>query len=235
MRFALQAAYMGFTGTPLLGGPEDQLTRQIFGDYDSVYDFYRAVEDGSTVPLYYDNRGEKLGITTESLNDKIADVLDSYELEEEKEERVRRALSQEYAVITAPARLERIAQDFVAHYTKRWQTGKALIVCVDKLTTVRLHALIEKYWQQEIATCKKQIQQTTDEQQQAELETYLEWLQSTERLVIVSEEQNEVKTSRNSGWISPHRKIMKIPTATWKKNSRKKIILSAWRWCAPCG
>lgn len=224
MRFALpKAAYMGFTGTPLLGGPEDQLTRQIFGDYVSVYDFYRAVEDGSTVPLYYDNRGEKLGITTESLNDKIADVLDSYDLEEEKEERVRRALSQEYAVITAPARLERIAQDFVAHYTKRWQTGKAMIVCVDKLTTVRMHALIEKYWQQEIAACKKQIQQATDDQQQAELETYLEWLQNTERLVIVSEEQNEIKTFQKFGLdITPHRKIMKDPNRDLEEEFKKE-------------
>lgn len=143
MRFALpNAAYMGFTGTPLLGAPEDQLTRQIFGEYVSVYDFQRAVEDGSTVPLYYDNHGEKLGVTAEALNDKIANVLEGYELDEEKEARVRRALSQEYAVITAPARLERIAQDFVAHYAKRWQTGKAMVVCVDKLTTVRMHGLI---------------------------------------------------------------------------------------------
>jgi type I restriction enzyme R subunit len=237
MRFALpHAAYMGFTGTPLLGGPGDQLTRQIFGDYVSVYDFYRAVEDGSTVPLYYDNRGEKLGITTENLNEKIADVLDGFELDEEKEERVRRALSQEYAIITAPARLERIADDFVAHYTKRWQTGKAMIVCVDKLTTVRLHALIEKYWQQEITNCRKQIKETTNDQHQIELETYLEWLQSTQRLVVVSEEQNEVRIFHEFGLdIIPHRRIMKDPSRDLEEEFKKEdhpfrvaIVCAMW-------
>jgi type I restriction enzyme R subunit len=223
MRFALpHAAYLGFTGTPLLGTPEDQLTRQVFGEYVSVYDFQRAVEDGSTVPLYYDNRGEKLGITTETLNERIAQVLEGYELEEDKEARVRRALSQEYAVLTAPARLERIAQDFVAHYTRRWQTGKAMLICVDKLTAVRMHTLIEQYWQQAIRDCQKQIGQAVDDQQQAELETYLEWLQTSQRLVIVSEEQNEVKTFREWGLdIFPHRQIMKDPNRDLEEEFKK--------------
>lgn len=223
MRFALpKAAYLGFTGTPLLGGPEDQLTRQVFGEYVSVYDFQDAVADGATVPLYYDNRGEKLGITTEALNDQIATVLEGYELEEEKEARVRKALSQEYAVITAPERLERIAEDFVAHYTRRWQTGKAMLVCLDKLTAVRMHGLIEGYWQQAVADCKKQIQQAQDDQQQAELESYLEWLQTSERLVIVSEEQNEVKTFQEWGLdIRPHRTIMKNPGRDLEEEFKK--------------
>jgi len=213
MREALPcAAFMGYTGTPLLGAPEDQLTRQIFGDYVSIYDFQRAVEDGSTVPLYYDNRGEKIGITTEALNDKIANVLDSYELDEEKEERVRRALSQEYAIITAPARLERIAEDFVSHYVKRWQTGKAMIVCLDKLTTVRMHGLFEKYWKRAIEDCSRQIRNAENDQELADLESYREWLETTERLVVISEEQNEVKMFRDWGLdILPHRQILKDP------------------------
>ncbi len=223
MRFALpHADYLGFTGTPLLGAPEDQLTRQVFGEYVSVYDFQRAVEDGATVPLYYDNRGEKLGLATEALNAKVAEVLEGFELEEEKEERLRRALSQEYAVITAPARLERLAEDFVAHYTKRWQTGKAMLVCLDKLTAVRMHGLVEKYWQRAIAECKQQIQQAQDDQQQAELENYLEWLQTTQRLVIISEEQNEVKTFQEWGLdILPHRKIMKDPQRDLEEEFKK--------------
>lgn len=73
MRAALPyAAYIGFTGTPLIGGPEDALTKEVFGEYVSTYDFQRAVEDGATVPLYYDNRGEKLKITTEDLNERVA-------------------------------------------------------------------------------------------------------------------------------------------------------------------
>ncbi len=237
MRFALpNAAYLGFTGTPLLGAPEDQLTRQVFGEYVSVYDFQRAVEDGATVPLYYDNRGEKLGIATDALNEKIAAVLENYDLQEETEERVRGALSQEYAVLTAPERLERVAEDFVAHYTRRWQTGKAMLICLDKLTAVRMHGLVEKYWQQAISGCKQQIQQTQDEQQQAELENYLEWLQAAERLVIVSEDQNEVKTFREWGLdILPHRKIMKDSSRDLEEDFKKEehpfrvaIVCAMW-------
>lgn len=213
MRSALpNAAYLGFTGTPLMGGPEDELTKDIFGDYISVYDFQRAWKDGATVRLYYDNRGEKLDITVDKLNEKIADVLESHELDEEKEERVRSQLSKDYVVITSDKRLDRIAEDFVAHYTKRWQTGKAMIVCIDKITTVRLYNKIERYWQAEIEQCKKMITQATDEQEEIDLENYLDWLEKTERLVIISEDQNEVKTFRKWGLdIEPHRKIIKDP------------------------
>ncbi|GAI46346.1 unnamed protein product, partial [marine sediment metagenome] len=135
-----------------------------------------------------------------------------YELDEEKEERVRRQLSKDYVVITSNKRLERIAEDFVAHYTKRWQTGKAMIVCIDKITTVRLYNKIEKYWHSEIERCKQMIEQAAGEQEEIDFENYLEWLEETQRLVVVSEDQNEVKTFQR--WdldIEPHRKIIKDP------------------------
>ena len=81
MRNALpNASFLGFTGTPLMSG--DEVTKQTFGDYISTYDFQRAVEDEATVPLYYDARGEKLGIATNELNEKIAAKLDELELDD---------------------------------------------------------------------------------------------------------------------------------------------------------
>ena len=72
MRLALpNAAFIGFTGTPLF--KHDELTKRIFGDYVSRYDFKRSEEDGATVKLVYENRGEKLGIARLDLNDRIAD------------------------------------------------------------------------------------------------------------------------------------------------------------------
>ena len=71
MRLALpNASFIGFTGTPLF--KQDELTKRIFGDYVSRYDFKRSEEDGSTVKLVYENRGEKLGVARADLNDRIA-------------------------------------------------------------------------------------------------------------------------------------------------------------------
>jgi hypothetical protein len=71
------ASYIGFTGTPLF--KDDEVTRRVFGDYVSTYDFQRAVEDNATVPLYYDARGDKLGIAVGDLNERIAEKLEELE------------------------------------------------------------------------------------------------------------------------------------------------------------
>jgi type I restriction enzyme R subunit len=84
MRMALpNAAFIGFTGTPLF--KHDQLTKRIFGDYVSRYDFKRSEEDGATVKLVYENRGEKLGLAKLDLNDRIADAIDAADLDPDQE------------------------------------------------------------------------------------------------------------------------------------------------------
>ena len=188
MRLGLpQAAFIGFTGTPLFESAEDQKTKEIFGDYVSTYDFQQAIEEGSTVPLYYDNRGEKLVYTNqkgeqksialpEELSDRIAIEITKHELTEEEEAQVMRRISGDYLILTADKRLDRIAQDLVAHYTKRWQTGKAMLVCLDKLTAVRMHSLIDLYWKQAIAQQQNRVKQATDDQALFEQQKYLDWL-----------------------------------------------------------
>ena len=74
------ASFIGFTGTPLF--KDDEITRRVFGDYISTYDFQRAVDDKATVPLYYDARGEKLGVATNNLNEKIAEKLEQLEIDD---------------------------------------------------------------------------------------------------------------------------------------------------------
>ena len=81
MRNALpNASFMGFTGTPLF--KDDEITRRVFGDYVSTYDFQRAVEDKATVPLYYDARGEKLGLDIGDINERIAQKLEELETDD---------------------------------------------------------------------------------------------------------------------------------------------------------
>lgn len=209
MRKALpEAKFLGFTGTPLLSG--DELTKEYFGDYISVYDFDRAVKDGATVPLYYESRGEKLGIVDAELNSKIQDKIDEFDLSDDQEEKLRRALAKEYHVITSNERLDKIAKDIVNHYSTMWESGKAMLVCIDKVTCVRMYNLIDKYWKEKIKAEEQLLKNCIDEQDEAEKRKHLNWLKETEYAVVVSEEQNEVSTFEKWGLdIKPHREKIK--------------------------
>ena len=210
MRNALpNAHYIGFTGTPLF--KNDEITKRIFGDYLSTYDFQRAVDDGATVPLYYDSRGENLGITTEEINERIAAKLEETELDTDQQARLEKELSREYHIMTAEKRLEAIGQDFVDHYTTRWESGKAMLVCIDKITAVRMYNLIHAFWQRRVLTAEKNVNQAKDEQEMTFRRRQLAWLQETEIAVVISEEQGEVQKFNN--WdldIKPHREKMKV-------------------------
>ena len=210
MRNALpNASFIGFTGTPLFS--DDEITKRIFGDYISTYDFQRAVEDGATVPLYYDARGEKLGVATEDLNEKIAAKLEEFEITSvDVEQRLERELKRDYHIITAGKRLDQIARDFVEHYSNGWESGKAMLVCIDKITCVRMHKLIEFYWFEHIKKLEKESENVNDEQELIFRQRQLNWMKETRIAVIVSEEQGEV--AKFSKWgldIKPHRKLIK--------------------------
>jgi type I restriction enzyme R subunit len=209
MRNALpNGHYIGFTGTPLF--KDDEVTKRIFGDYVSTYDFQRAVDDNATVPLYYDNRGEKLHLTTTDINEKIAQKLQDLQLDADQEAHLEQELGRDYHILTAEKRLDAIAQDSVQHYAQRWESGKAMLVCIDKITTVRMYNLIMKYWQQQLKETEKAIKSSTDDQETIFLQRKLEWLKETEIAVVISEEQGEVARFRK--WdldVTPHRKKIK--------------------------
>lgn len=209
MRNALpNASYIGFTGTPLF--KDDEVTKRIFGDYVSTYDFQRAVDDKATVPLFYDNRGEKLHLTTTDINAKIAEKLQDLQLDVDEEAHLEKELGRDYHIITAEKRLDAIAQDMVRHYSQRWESGKAMLVCIDKITTVRMCDLVMKYWKEQTQETEQAIKSSKDEQEVVFLERKLQWLKETQIAVVISEEQNEV--ARFKEWdldIQPHRKKIK--------------------------
>ncbi|MFC3716315.1 type I restriction endonuclease subunit R [Luteimonas soli] len=213
MRTALpNAGYIGFTGTPLMG--DDEVTRRVFGDYVSTYDFQRAVDDGATVPLYYDARGEKLKVAIDDLNQRVADKLAEFEDEladdPDAQRRLEQAMGRDYHVITAGERLDRIARDFVKHYAEGWESGKAMFVCIDKPTCVRMHALIERYWTEHIQALTLERNREADDQELARRARQLKWMGETQFAVVVSEEQGEVERFRRLGLdITPHRRRMK--------------------------
>ena len=204
------AGYIAFTGTPLM--QDDEITRRVFGDYVSRYGFQRAVEDSATVPLFYDARGEKLGIATAELNERIAAKLDEMEtLDIDVEQRLEQELRREYHIITAPERLAAIARDFVTHYTKAWESGKAMFIAIDKITAVKIHELIGKFWQDRLTELEDELHRTpADDKNRLTLERQFTWMKETKIAVVISEEQGEVGKFRH--WeldIMPHRKLIK--------------------------
>lgn len=210
MRNALpNASYIGFTGTPLFKG--DEITRKVFGEYVSTYDFQRAVEDKATVPLYYDARGEKLGVAIGDINERVAEKLEELEFEGvDVEQRLEKELKRDYHIITAGKRLDQVAKDFVEHYSTAWETGKAMLVCIDKVTCVRMYRLIEFYWAKRTGELEKAAAAAADEQEELFLRRQLDWMLETRMAVVISEEQGEVDKFRR--WdldIKPHRKRMK--------------------------
>jgi type I restriction enzyme, R subunit len=210
MRNALpHASYIGFTGTPLF--KEDEITRRIFGEYVSTYDFQRAVQDEATVPLYYDARGERLGVSIGDLNERIAEKLEEIEVEDiDVEQRLEQELKRDYHIITAEKRLDQVARDFVQHYSNAWETGKAMLVCIDKVTCVRLHDLIHQYWKERIGELEEQRRTAVDEQEEIHLGRQIHWMTETREAVVVSEEQGEVEKFRKWGLdIKPHRRLIK--------------------------
>ena len=186
------ASRIGFTGTPLLSN--DNITERTFGGYISIYDFKRAVEDKATVPLYYENRGEKiLDINNPDITDKILDAIEAADLDPEQEEKLEHEFEKEIHLLTAEPRLKSVARDFVSHYSDLWTSGKAMFVCLNKVTCVRMYNFVQKYWQDDIKALEKQIQ-TASQQEVQELERKLNWMKETEMAVVISQEQNEIQT-----------------------------------------
>ncbi len=209
MRNALpNASFIGFTGTPLF--KDDEITKQVFGDYISTYDFARAVEDKATVPLYYDSRGETLGVATNDINERIAEKLEQIEIDDiDIKERLEKELKRDYHIITSEKRLNQIARDFVEHYTTSWEAGKAMFVCIDKLTCVRMYELIRQYWAQKEEDVEESWKMAAGEEKEY-LSRKRRWMKETKMAVIVSEEQGEVDKFRKWGFdITPHRRLIK--------------------------
>lgn len=214
------ASRIGFTGTPILAN--DNLTKRTFGGYISIYDFKRAVDDGATVPLYYENRGEKiLHLKNPQLTKEILDTIDAANLQVEEKEKVEKQLASQVHLLMARPRLESIAKDFVHHYTGLWQSGKAMFVCLNRITCVMMYNLVQKYWQEEIAKQENELHQCLNKEEAAEQQRKTDWMKETQMAVVISQEQNEEKTFAKWGLdIRPHRQ--KMNTENLAENFKNK-------------
>ncbi|MCZ2268667.1 MAG: type I restriction endonuclease subunit R [Ignavibacteriales bacterium] len=204
------ASFIGFTGTPLF--KDDEITKRIFGDYVSRYDFKRSVDDGATVPLYYENRGEYLGLKNPVINEQIRAVIDaeSEDLDSDQRSRVEQLFAREYPILTAKKRLDAIAKDAVWHFCNRGYKGKGMFIALDKLTAVRMYDLITEHWKKYVEQLEKEVSKGKyGDQELLEKSRELQWIKETEICVVVSSEQNEIQKFQK--WdldIEPHREKM---------------------------
>ncbi len=202
------ASYLGFTGTPIIKD-EEEVTKNIFGEYVSVYDFKRAIEDEATLPLKYLNKGEQLNIENPALDERMAEILESEDLDDDQQQKLAYLFKKEYPILTSEQRLRAIAKDLVWHFNERGYQGKAMFVALDKPTAVRMYAYIMEYWPDYLAELKDIIKKTEDQQEAQELERKYKLVEATEVCVVVSSEQNEVdKFKKMNLDIEQHRRKM---------------------------
>lgn len=226
------AARIGFTGTPLLSN--DNITERTFGGYISIYDFKRAVEDKATVPLYYENRGEKiLDIHNPDITDKILDAIEAADLDADQQEKLEHEFEKEIHLLTAEPRLKSVAKDFVEHYSDLWTSGKAMFVCLNKVTCVRMYNMVQVYWKKEIDRLIE-TRKTASQQELLELDRKIKWMQETEMAVVISQEQNEIQTFNK--WnldIKPHRAKMEkreLDKEFKDKNNPLRVVFVCAMW-----
>jgi type I restriction enzyme R subunit len=208
MRKALpNAAFIAFTGTPLIVGEE--LTRKTFGDYISIYNFKQSVDDNATVPLYYENRIPEVQLKNEDLNEEFEKILEEAMLTVEQEEKLGREFAREYHIITRDDRLEKIAEDIVEHFMGRGYQGKAMVISIDKPTVVKMYDKVQKYWYRYIQDLREKAEYAKDAQERGIIEDKIRFMEETDMAVVVSSEQNEIEKFRKLGLdIVKHRKRM---------------------------
>ena len=207
MRTALpKAAFIAFTGTPLMAGEEK--TKSVFGDYVSVYDFNQSIVDGATVPLYYENRVPVLKLTNPDLNADLERILEDAELDEAQEAKLEHEFGREYHLITRDDRLETIAEDIVNHFMGRGYRGKAMVISIDKATAVKMYDKVQKYWKRFIEGLKSEMASQSSSER-IFFQERIRYMEETDMAVVVSLGQNEIDDLSQKGVdITPHRARM---------------------------
>ncbi len=211
MRNALpNAGFLGFTGTPLIAGEER--TREVFGDYVSIYNFAASTADHATVPLYYENRIPQLQIANPTFGDDLMAIVEEADLDESQERQLARTLGQQYELITREDRLEAVAKDIVEHFLGRGFPGKALVVSIDKVTAVRTFDKVQRSWTERLERNQQALLKGDRTPEQADLlAREISFMRNTDMAVVISQSQNEIAEMAARGLdIKPHRKRMVV-------------------------
>ena len=234
MRTALpNAAFIAFTGTPLITG-EKEKTREVFGEYVSTYDFKQSVEDGATVPLYYENRVAPVLLNNEDLNEEFQQTLEEAGLDEAQESRIEGEFARQYHIITRDERLEIVAKDIVSHFMGRGYRGKAMVISIDKATAVKMYDKVRKHWEDYRERLKVELGDTAADVERETLRAKIQYMEETDMAVVVSQSQNEIADLREKGVdILLHRKRMNdqdLDTKFKDENDPFRIVFVCAMW-----
>ena len=148
MRNALpNATFVAFTGTPI--SKYDRDTQAVFGNYVSVYDIQQAVEDGATVPIYYESRLAKISLKKNEvpiIDEKVEEIFDDSVDDDREKEKAKSRWAQLEAVVGAEPRIKQITEDLIEHFDIRTKTqkGKAMIVCMSREICVKFYEALRK-------------------------------------------------------------------------------------------
>ena len=192
-----KANYVAFTGTPLLGSK--RLTNQWFGDYISEYNFTDSVNDGSTVPLFYSRRVPEVWLNNDYLDDDVLDIIENDNLTEAETRALENSSSRIIEVIKRDSRLDQIAKDIAHHFPRRGYLGKGMVVSVDKFTAVKMYNKVKHYWDIEKRNIIEERNQTADRDKRDNLTKILDFMNTTEMAVVVSEDANEIEKFQEQG------------------------------------
>lgn len=201
------ANYLAFTGTPLLG--RDRKTNEWFGDYVSEYNFKQSMDDGATVPLFYEKRVPEVTIQNEDLSEEFYEILEDENLDDTQQAKLEKKFAQELEVIKRDDRLETIAKDIVYHFPRRGYLGKGLMIAVDKFTAVKMYDKTQRLWKEELRNLQGRISQSASDIEKARLKKIVEYMRAVQMAVVISEEAGEEEKFKNQGLdIKPHRARM---------------------------
>lgn len=202
-----QASYLAFTGTPLLGS--ERKTNAWFGDYVSEYNFQQSMDDGATVPLFYEKRVPEVLIANTDLSGEFYEILEDENLDEAQQEKLERKFAQEMEVIKRDDRLETVARDIVYHFPRRGYLGKGMVVAVDKFTAVKMYDKVQRLWREELKALHKRIAQSANDIEKARLKKLIDYMRGVEMAVVVSAEAGEeARFAVQKLDIKPHRERM---------------------------
>jgi type I restriction enzyme R subunit len=199
-----KAQYLAFTGTPLLG--RGRKTNAWFGEYVSEYNFQQSMEDGATVPLFYEKRVPEVLIQNEVLSEEFYEILEDENLDEAQQAKLEKKFSQEVEVIKRDDRLETIAKDIVYHFPRRGYLGKGMVISVDKFTAVKMYDKVQHHWKEELKRLHGVIRKSTNDIEKARLKKIVDYMRLVDMAVIISEEAGEEeKFKQQKLAVKPHR------------------------------
>ena len=227
-----KAAFIGFTGTPLIAGEEK--TREVFGEYVSIYNFKQSADDKSTVRLFYENRIPEMQLTNDNLNEDMEQLLEEAELDAGQEAKLERGFAREYHLITREERLERIAKDIARHFPERGFRGKGMVISIDKATAVRMFDKVKGYWSEYLKELRARFAKVGTDDERADLKEKIQYMETTEMAVVVSQSQGEIEEFRKKGLdILTHRKRMKTEDLETKFKDAEdpfRLVFVCARW-----